>query len=609
MAVEVKVADLYSQLGLRTDHAAWKRGQDQMTRFTANAQKRVNGLSASVTSLAARFAGFVAVGQNLRSSFNFAGELENFKVASDGAITNLDEFEEQVLSASDATNTAKESLLAGTKALADATGNSELAADSLELLGKVTTATKSKTVELGKTLAAMNNQLDILPEKSEKGFSVLMAAGKLGGFELKDMARHLPSLTAQISKFAGGKGVAGLATLASMLQIVKRGFGSAGETATATSALFRGLEQGATRFAEKGIAVYGKDGRTLRNIFDIIDDIEKKKFTGKQLGDLFGRIHGKLAFDQVVKIRGEWKKMRDETMKGNHVQKDFDERMKMRTEKLRRLWNLFRNQVHRVTNEVITFAVSLVDWFNRGGEAVSQFRGLLIGLGVVMVGVAARAAIAWAATLAPFIILGAGVSALIQLFESLTGRDFFEMIKEGLDWLLKQTEKGIELLGHLRKGLGMDDVRHGTIAQQKAARGLDRGGRVIKDKELAQAEREIGGRALAEARRLGAESSGLQWKEKVRGLLGGSPIRTFPSMLQTESGRLRATQARAKELRFDTAMEDKLIIQRVLRAMGETGAGAIVNNITVNVAGDGDAAKIRDHINEQMALLAITVGQ
>ena len=61
-------------------------------------------------------------------------------------------------------------------------------------------------------------------EDLASSFDIMAAAGKAGGFELKDMAQYLPSITALASS-KGMTGQQGLGQIAAALQIVRRGAG------------------------------------------------------------------------------------------------------------------------------------------------------------------------------------------------------------------------------------------------------------------------------------------------------------------------------------------------------------------------------------------------
>src|SRR3954469_9055819 len=95
-------------------------------------------------------------------------------------------------------------------------------------IAKVATASGGDINDIAKTAFALIDNLKVGPEQLEKALSGLVAAGKDGRFELKDMAQHFPALTAQ-AQTLGLTGTAGSSSLAAALQVAMKGAGSTGE--------------------------------------------------------------------------------------------------------------------------------------------------------------------------------------------------------------------------------------------------------------------------------------------------------------------------------------------------------------------------------------------
>lgn len=107
----------------------------------------------------------------------------------------------------------------------------ERSTKAMPSIGRAATATGASLEDLSKAgFAAMSN-LGIGAEDLGKSFDIMAAAGKAGGFELKDMAQYLPSITA-LGSSKGMTGEKGLAQIAAALQIVRRGAGDSAEAAT-----------------------------------------------------------------------------------------------------------------------------------------------------------------------------------------------------------------------------------------------------------------------------------------------------------------------------------------------------------------------------------------
>jgi TP901 family phage tail tape measure protein len=105
------------------------------------------------------------------------------------------------------------------------------ATKAMPSIARAATATGASLEDLSKAgFAAMSN-LGLAAEDLGKSFDIMAAAGKAGGFELRDMAQYLPSITA-LASAKGMTGESGLAQIAAALQIVRRGAGDASEAAT-----------------------------------------------------------------------------------------------------------------------------------------------------------------------------------------------------------------------------------------------------------------------------------------------------------------------------------------------------------------------------------------
>jgi TP901 family phage tail tape measure protein len=98
------------------------------------------------------------------------------------------------------------------------------------VLAKTATSTRAGVDDLGSVLLAIKNNLDIAADQSEGALNILASAGKQGQFEIKDMARWLPSL-APMFQSLGVQGPKAVAEIGAALQIARMGAGSNDEAA------------------------------------------------------------------------------------------------------------------------------------------------------------------------------------------------------------------------------------------------------------------------------------------------------------------------------------------------------------------------------------------
>jgi TP901 family phage tail tape measure protein len=98
-------------------------------------------------------------------------------------------------------------------------------------LGKVATAYEADTTDIANATASIVGNMNVGVEEVLKAYDIMAQAGKSGQFELKDMAREFPSLTAAAQSL-GIEGTKGLADMAAALQIARTGAASGSEAAT-----------------------------------------------------------------------------------------------------------------------------------------------------------------------------------------------------------------------------------------------------------------------------------------------------------------------------------------------------------------------------------------
>lgn len=128
-------------------------------------------------------------------------------------------------------NQLQETLLGGVNQLMADGMNPEKAAGMVNLLGKTATATKADMTDLAKMTYAFSDALKIDDGKEmEEAFAMAAVGAKTGSFELKDMAKALPTLT----KSFAAKGITGKEAIKEIVASLEaaKGSGSAEEAVT-----------------------------------------------------------------------------------------------------------------------------------------------------------------------------------------------------------------------------------------------------------------------------------------------------------------------------------------------------------------------------------------
>ncbi|MCA3575158.1 MAG: phage tail tape measure protein, partial [Aestuariivirga sp.] len=226
----------------------------------------------------------------------------------------------------------------------------ERATKAMPSIARAATATGSSLEDLSKAgFAAMSN-LGLAAEDLGKSFDIMASAGKAGGFELRDMAQYLPSITA-LASAKGMTGESGLAQIAAALQIVRRGAGDASEAATNFNNILQKINSNDAikNFKERGIDIQKvlKDAKA-----NGIDPLEASlRAINSALGGDMSRLGELFADAQVQKglislLTGleDYIRLRDEAAKADGViSADFARMMQTSVEQVKQFQIALQN--------------------------------------------------------------------------------------------------------------------------------------------------------------------------------------------------------------------------------------------------------------------------
>lgn len=115
-------------------------------------------------------------------------------------------------------------------------------------------AAGASTEDIANTALKAAGALKIEAREMQRAFDVMVAGGKEGQFELKDMAAYIPELANSFASL-GYEGQEGLKTLVALLQTIREDTGSASAAATQAQNIFGKMFSGETakKFSEFGI--------------------------------------------------------------------------------------------------------------------------------------------------------------------------------------------------------------------------------------------------------------------------------------------------------------------------------------------------------------------
>ncbi|MDD3466028.1 MAG: phage tail tape measure protein [Campylobacterales bacterium] len=142
----------------------------------------------------------------------------------------LDEISLKLDEISVKTNQTKAKLLEGMNVLVASGIDPKKSLEFMTVIGKGATASQAEVTDLSKSLFSVQDNLKVAINELPKALDMMSLAGKEGRFELKDMAKFFPTLTAGAQSL-GMKGVGAVTQLTAALQVAMKGAGDADQAA------------------------------------------------------------------------------------------------------------------------------------------------------------------------------------------------------------------------------------------------------------------------------------------------------------------------------------------------------------------------------------------
>jgi hypothetical protein len=208
------------------------------------------------------------------------------------------------------TGTAPEDVAAGAAAFVAKTGDLGTATKNMKVFSTVAMAAGASVEDVAAAAADLSTKMDISSvEDMSKAFAVLIAQGKAGAFELKNLAVEAPEILAGAAS-VGITGTEGMKQLGGLLQIARSSTGSAAETTTAVGTMFRqmgarsaDIQDGSAFSSGRKVSVFEDDDATkpMRNFRDVLADVlVASQGNIVELNDIFD-VRGIKAINPLVK--------------------------------------------------------------------------------------------------------------------------------------------------------------------------------------------------------------------------------------------------------------------------------------------------------------------
>ncbi len=189
-------------------------------------------------------------------------------------------------------------LAAGLASFQALTGNTKQALALQGTFATTASASGGSAVDVAEAAASLSQSFDISSiEDMQEAMAALVAQGKEGAVELKDVASLFQRLAAAGSSFGLPKGLEGVRMLGGLTQLAKTGTGSPEQAATAVENIFSAFTNKQKDLQAIGVNVFDKKTGKARAFEDLMaetigkaggNDMAKKKATLSKIFDVMG---------------------------------------------------------------------------------------------------------------------------------------------------------------------------------------------------------------------------------------------------------------------------------------------------------------------------------
>lgn len=366
------------------------------------------------------------VGSAVRGAADFDDELQGIAQTGGLSVERLAQLRAQLLALAPILGRKPGDIAEGLLAPFVAAGLDDVTAEALLApLGRVAVGQRAALKDISGTAIALVKNLKIPVDEIEKTFDGLAKAGKLGRFELKDMAHYMP-VVASMAANLGMSGRSAALELAAALQITRDAAGGPSQAANNLSNLLQKLQSPETvrKFSKAGIDIKAsiekgmEAGRSPLETVIVATQEALKKNKGLTIGDLFSDLQVQQALGPLVRNFDEFKRIRAEVSEATGViAADFEamskttkaafDQLNASSESLSRTWGEFLAPAARTAASAVTALSVALQGFMKEYPALS--RVLAYGAGALVLAVAGFTALGTA-------LVGiAGAIALLKL--------------------------------------------------------------------------------------------------------------------------------------------------------------------------------------------------
>lgn len=409
---------------------------DAIERGLSRAESRIHAARGRLMDAAAMAS--IVIAPVLRIG-RFEHQARHFGNVADMTVEQIQKIKTRLRETAGDTNQMAGDLLEGLNFLMGKGLSENVAQGAIEQIGKASTATGASVEHMSAASFAVIKNLKIETSQLGKALDMMAMSGKLGGFELKDMAQYFPAITAS-AKNLGIEGTAGLSRLTAALQVAITGASDPAQAANNFNNFLVKMTSPETvnKFKKMGIdirkemdnaAKAGQDPMEYM-LVRMHDLAEQNKHV---IGDVFGDMQVQAFLKPLIANLEEYRKFRDQTLTAEGViDQDYNNVMDTMVER----WKSFVIELDNATSagdglagvikSILISLTNTVREMNAFAKAHPELVGWMVKAtaAALMLGVAAKIlGYAWALTggmfwrtiqlLRLFGITAAGTTALL----------------------------------------------------------------------------------------------------------------------------------------------------------------------------------------------------
>lgn len=304
-------------------------------RISANDQALSRARAGLVDAVGAYYAVHAALGAPIAAAEQFETALEDIGQKAGVPVDQLDALGDRIKAIARETNQANGEIAGAVDALAGRGASLDVAMVAAGPIGKAATAYRASADDLAAASWAAVDNLKVPSEQIGRSLDVTAVAGKMGAFELRDMAQYFPTLGAAYQGL-GQTGVSSVADLSAALQVVRKGTGDSSSAATNLSNVIQKIYAPATvkRFGEAGVDIFAEmEAAAQRGLTPIeaIAEITDRTLNGdlSKMGNFFEDAQVQGGLRSLIQNMDEYRRIRAEASCAEGiVDEDFNRRMK-----------------------------------------------------------------------------------------------------------------------------------------------------------------------------------------------------------------------------------------------------------------------------------------